>query len=63
MLTGDAYDEEKMIAQNRERNDQTGAFFIHFNKLILYYYFHDYKKAYQHAIEARERLESVLAKI
>jgi class 3 adenylate cyclase len=62
VLTGDAYDEEKMIAQNRERNDQTGAFFIHFNKLILYYYFHDYKKAYQHAIEARERLESVLAK-
>jgi predicted ATPase/class 3 adenylate cyclase len=62
VLTGDAYNEEKMIAQNRERNDQTGAFFIHFNKLILCYYFQDYKQAYQHAIEARKRLESVLAK-
>jgi predicted ATPase/class 3 adenylate cyclase len=62
VLTGDAYDEEKMIAQNQERNDQTGAFFIHFNKLILYYYFQDYKNAYRHAVEARERLESVLAK-
>ena len=62
VLTGDAYDEEKMIAQNKERNDQTGAFFIHFNKLILSYYFQDYKQAIEHANEARERLESVLAK-
>jgi predicted ATPase len=28
-LSGEAYDEEKMLAQNFERNDKTGSFFIH----------------------------------
>ncbi len=62
ILTGEAYDEEKMMAQNTERNDKTGTFFIHFNKLILSYYFHDYDKAAEHAAESRKLLEAVLAK-
>ena len=62
ILTGDAYDEEKMLIQSRERNDQTGTFFIHFNKLILSYYFHDYERATHHAAESRSLLQAVLAK-
>ena len=61
-LTGEAYDEEKMTKQNQERNDKTGQFFIHFNKLILSFYFHEYAQAAQHALASRKLLEAVLAK-
>ena len=62
ILTGEAYNEEKMILQNQERNDKTGTFFIHFNKLILCYYFQEYEQAAYHAAESRKLLEAVLAK-
>ncbi|MDX5340150.1 MAG: AAA family ATPase [Cyclobacteriaceae bacterium] len=62
VLTGTAYDEEKMTAQNLERNDQTGTFFIHFNKLILCFIFGKYEDGLTHAKESRNRLEAVLAK-
>lgn len=62
VLTGEAYDEEKMMIQNKERNDQTGTFFVHFNKLILCYLFGEYDKALNHSIESRKLLEAVLAK-
>ena len=62
ILTGTAYDEEKMMAQNLSRNDKTGTFFIHFNKLILCCHFHEYDKAAFHASESRKLLEAVLAK-
>ena len=62
VLTGTAYDEEKMMAQNLSRNDKTGTFFIHFNKLILCCHFHEYEKALHHATESRKLLEAVLAK-
>ena len=62
IMTGEAFDEEKMMRQNDERNDRTGQFFIHFNKLILCYIFKDFEKAIHHAAEARKLLEAVLAK-
>ncbi|MBX2868447.1 MAG: AAA family ATPase [Acidiferrobacterales bacterium] len=62
VLTGEAYDEDKMMRQNLDRNDQTGKFFIHFNKLILCYYFQDNEHALHHAEESRKLLEAVLAK-
>lgn len=62
ILTGTAYNEEKMTAQNLERNDQTGTFFIHFNKLILCYIFGKYQEGLHHAKESRKLLEAVLAK-
>lgn len=62
IMTGEAFDEEKMVKQNEERNDRTGQFFIHFNKLILCYIFKEYEKAIYHAGEARKLLEAVLAK-
>ncbi|NJB87387.1 putative ATPase/class 3 adenylate cyclase [Lewinella marina] len=62
VLTGEAYDEAKMMVQNTERDDKTGLFFIHFNKLILGCHFRDYQHAADHADRARELLEAVLAK-
>lgn len=61
-LTGEAYDEDRMLAQNQERSDKTGTFFIHFNKLLLCYYFRRYEDARYHALEARKLLDAVLAK-
>ncbi|MDF2156785.1 adenylate/guanylate cyclase domain-containing protein [Algoriphagus sp. CAU 1675] len=61
-LKGEAYDEDKMMIQNRERNDQTGTFFMHFNKLILCYHFGRYEEGRVHAQESRKLLEAVLAK-
>jgi predicted ATPase/signal transduction histidine kinase len=61
-LTGDAYDEALMLAQNAERKDKTGSFQIHFNKTILCYLFHDFEAAREHADQARPLLDSVLAK-
>lgn len=62
ILTGDAYNEEKMSVQNLERNDQTGTFFIHFNKLILSCHFQDYERAVYQAAQSRNLLQAVLAK-
>ena len=61
-LTGAAYNEAEMMAQNTEREDKTGIFFIHFNKLILGCHFRDYANAVVHAEQARGLLDAVLAK-
>lgn len=61
-LIGEAYDEDQMLAQNLERSDKTGTFFIYFNKMLLCYYFHRFDEAWQHAQEARKLLGAVLAK-
>ncbi len=61
-LTGEAYNEEERMKVNLENNDQTGTFFIHFNKVILGYHFGDHEMAYEHGVKARKLLEAVLAK-
>jgi predicted ATPase/class 3 adenylate cyclase len=61
-LVGEAYDEERMIAQNHERGDKTGTFFIQFQKLLLCYYFRHFAEAREHARSARKLLDAVLAK-
>jgi histidine kinase len=61
-LKGSAYDEEKMVVQNAERNDKTGMFFLHFNKLILSYILGKYENGLKHASESRKLLEAVMAK-
>ena len=61
-LTGDAYDEDAMLVQNRERSDKTGTYFIHFNKLMLCYYFRRYDEAWEHAVEGRGLLDAILSK-
>jgi predicted ATPase/class 3 adenylate cyclase len=62
ILTGEAYDEEVMLAQNKENNDHTGTFFIYFNKLILYYHFREYEAALDCVQKCRSLYQAVLAK-
>jgi histidine kinase len=62
VLSGEAFDEDKMFAQHIQRNDRTGTFFIHFLKLMLGYYFQDYVMAAANAQKARKLLDAVLAK-
>jgi len=62
ILKGDAYDEEVMLAQNKENNDHTGTFLIYFNKLILNYHFGKYESARDCARECGKLYEAVLAK-
>lgn len=62
VLTGTAYDEERMLAQNRERNDKTGTFFIHFLKTMLAVHFGEAALAKKEAEQAEKLLEAVLAK-
>ena len=62
LLVGEAYDETKMMAQNLERKDRTGTFFIHFNKLVLCYYFGELEQARFHAGKVAQLLDAVLSK-
>ncbi|MCB9252826.1 MAG: AAA family ATPase [Flavobacteriales bacterium] len=61
-LSGEAFNEDSMLAQNQERDDKTGTFFIHFLKLMLNYYFGKFEEALDQAGKARKLLDAVLAK-
>ncbi|MFA9229623.1 MAG: adenylate/guanylate cyclase domain-containing protein [Microgenomates group bacterium] len=61
-LTGACYDEVAMLSQNQDRSDKTGTFFIHFNKVLLGYYFQRYDQALIHAAQAHKLLDAVLSK-
>lgn len=61
-LNGDVYQEAVMLAQNVERNDKTGTFFIHFLKTMLGFHFREIQKAKHHAQEATLLLDAVMAK-
>lgn len=62
LLEGSAYQESVMTQQNKERNDKTGQFFIHFLKTMLGTYFRDFEQTRQNAPEARKLLDAVLGK-
>ena len=62
ILTGEAFQEEQMLQQNKERNDKTGTFFIYFLKCMLAYYFEEPAAAKNNAVEAEKLLDAVLAK-
>ena len=61
-LLSDTYDEDKMLAQNVERNDKNGEFFIWFNKMMLCVFFREFERAEGYAKRCRELLETVLSK-
>lgn len=61
-LTGTVYNEDEMLAQNTDRSDKTGTFFIHFNKLVLATFFRQFHEGQKHAAKARDLLDAVLAK-
>lgn len=62
VLSGEAYDEEKMAPIHEERKDRAGTFLIHQNNMMLKYLFYQYDEALEHALLTRPLLDAVLAK-
>lgn len=62
LLSGEAYDEAKMVPIHESENDRAAIFLVHINNLMLNYLFHDYNKALDHAQLTRPLLDAVLAK-
>lgn len=62
VLSGEAYDEQKMAPIHEERKDRAGTFLIHQNNMMLKYLFHQYDEALEHAVLTRPLLDAVLAK-
>ncbi len=59
-LSGDAYDEHKMIPLYRTAGDKTATFCLYFEKLFLCYIFNDLENAHTNAVLAKEHIEGVL---
>lgn len=62
ILSGEAYDEQKMAPIHEKRKDRAGTFLIHQNNMMLKYLFHQYDEALEHARLTRPLLDAVLAK-
>lgn len=62
ILKGAAFDEIKMMEQNRERKDRAGDFLLHFSKTMINYLFGKYEEAKHHSEISRPLLDAVLAK-
>ncbi|HBB34966.1 MAG TPA: hypothetical protein DDZ80_19765 [Cyanobacteria bacterium UBA8803] len=58
-LSGDLYDELKMLPQHQAANDLTAICVLHFNKLILFYLFESYHQAVENAAIAQKYLEGL----
>ena len=57
-LSGEYYDEEKMLPLHLEANDRGTAFALHFNKLILCYLFQDYPQALENTLMTERYLDT-----
>ena len=55
-LTGDLYNEFKMLPQHQTANDLTAVCVLHFNKMILCYLFESYQQAAENATTAEKYL-------
>ncbi len=60
-LTGDYYNEEKMLQVHFEAKDESALFDVHFHKLVLCYLFEEHKKASKYAKLAEKYSDVVLA--
>jgi PAS domain S-box-containing protein len=60
-LIGDCYDEEKMLPLHLLDNDRTAIFYVHFNKLILFYLFGYCDMAVEQATLAERYVRSAVA--
>ena len=60
ILSGDIYDEQKMLPHHLKSNDGTGLAIYYTNKLTLYYLFHNYSQAIKFADQGEKYLNSVL---
>ncbi|MEK8019348.1 MAG: adenylate/guanylate cyclase domain-containing protein, partial [Candidatus Parabeggiatoa sp.] len=60
LLSGEGYDEEKMLPLYIETNNKNAIFYIYFNKLILCYLFHAYPQALENAVMAERYLDGAV---
>ncbi len=56
LLSGDVFDEKKMLYHYKKENDRTGICSLYINKMILSYLFHDYNTAAENARSAEKHL-------
>ncbi len=63
VLSGDAIDEQEMLARGEEINNRISVLQVYLNKMILCNYFGAYETAWQCAEEGRPKLDAVLAKL
>jgi predicted ATPase/signal transduction histidine kinase len=59
ILTGDAFDEEKILKRYQKENDISGTCGLYLDKLILCYLFQQYDRAAKHAGNAEKYLVSL----
>lgn len=62
LLLGSAYDELAMESIHLERKDQAGEFLLCFNRVVVSYYFGNYKKAVDQADKAIKLIDAVMSK-
>jgi signal transduction histidine kinase/ribosomal protein L17 len=62
-LSGDAYNEEKMLPHHLKKGDRGAFFFLFIQKTILCYLFHNHLKAVEYADKLEEYIDSVTALI
>lgn len=56
-LSGEVYDESKMLPIHLAANDQTGLFYVHFWKLLFCYLFGSFRQAVKNADSAKKYLQ------
>ncbi|MDM8541373.1 AAA family ATPase [Desulfococcaceae bacterium HSG9] len=58
-LVGDAFDETHYLPVYKQANDRTGMHYLHINKCILHYLFHEYPLALECVEVAEQHLDGV----
>jgi len=61
-LVGSAFNAEEMIPIKEQRDDKAALFIIHFNAMLISYFFGKYQQALEHADRAAQMEEAVLSK-
>ena len=63
ILTGDVFDEERMLKLYQEENNRAGTCGLYLNKLILCYLFQQYDRAANHAGNAEKHLAALIGMV
>ncbi|MEG4572249.1 AAA family ATPase [Microcoleus sp. N3A4] len=53
-LSGDVYDEKKMLPKHIDAEDKSAIFIVYFHKLILSYLFYDNQQTFENALKTEE---------
>ena len=63
LLSGEHFDEEKMLPLYIEANNRNAIFHLYFNKLILCYLFQAYSQALENALKAEKYLDGIIGSV